>query len=46
LASTSGAVPGGDDLKAFQPEVDLHEANDVGVIVGHEHGGSQRAVLS
>src|SRR5215216_4562693 len=41
LASASGAVPGGDDLETFQPQVDLHEAEDVGVVVGHEHGSSQ-----
>src|SRR5215203_4757400 len=40
------AVPGGDDLEALQPQVDLHEAEDVGVVIGHEHGGSQHASLA
>jgi hypothetical protein len=40
LRERVGAVPGGDDLETFQPQVDLHEAEDVGVVVGHEHGRS------
>jgi hypothetical protein len=46
LRERVGAVPGGDDLEAFQPQVDLHEAEDVGVVVGHEHGSSQHPSLS
>jgi hypothetical protein len=43
LASAVGAVPGGDDLEAFQAEVEFDHVKDVGVIVGHQHGSGQRA---
>src|SRR5215216_1294414 len=46
LRERVGVVPGGDDLEALQPQVDLHETEDVGVVLGHEHGGSQHASLS
>ena len=40
------AVPGSDNLKAFQTEVEFDQATDVGVIVGHKHGSGQLAALS
>jgi hypothetical protein len=46
LGERVGAVPSGDDLKAFQAEVEFDQAKDVGVIVGHKHGSGQRASLS
>jgi hypothetical protein len=46
LGERAGAVPGGDDLEAFQAEVDFDHAKDIGVIVGHQHGSGQRASLS
>ena len=36
------AVAGGHHLEALEAEIDLDEADDVGVVVGHQHGPGQR----